>query len=307
MTETSPISVSASKPLPGSAIDAKPSESPSMTAPDDRAQSLQEEKLKLEIADLKRSPWSKPSVVVPILVTLITLGLSQYLGVFDVERKRVENSIRDSEWQKQKIEEQLTELRNERKALTDKRSSLIQEVERLKQTVQVLKQTVQAEREKSERARNEATKASEQLRHTRKVLAMPDIGITQEINRQEDKASIYMINRGQGSAKIVSIQPYVDGRPMPEGPPTASFAHTLDALDMNFPWIRWQWTRDTIEPGKESFILQISPALFSADKVSVFERAVNRLSLEVCYCSLLGDCRWAVWNRSIPAIKCKKN
>jgi uncharacterized protein YjbI with pentapeptide repeats len=48
------------------------------------------EKLLLEVRELRRSPWTRPVVLVPLFVTVVTVGLSQYLGVFDVERKRIE-------------------------------------------------------------------------------------------------------------------------------------------------------------------------------------------------------------------------
>jgi hypothetical protein len=47
------------------------------------------QKLRMEIVDLRRSPWLKPSVSIPIFATLATLALSQYLGVFELERKRI--------------------------------------------------------------------------------------------------------------------------------------------------------------------------------------------------------------------------
>ena len=61
------------------------------TSPDPK-QLLEVEKLKLEISDLKRSAWLEPAVMIPIVATLVTLGLSWALGVFDVERKRIEIS-----------------------------------------------------------------------------------------------------------------------------------------------------------------------------------------------------------------------
>ena len=52
--------------------------------------SLQDEKLRLEIAELRRSHWSRPIVVVPIAVAALTASLSYYLGFFDVKRQAIE-------------------------------------------------------------------------------------------------------------------------------------------------------------------------------------------------------------------------
>ena len=50
----------------------------------DPKQLLELEKLELEIVDLRRSAWLKPAVMIPIDATLVTLGLSWALGVFEV-------------------------------------------------------------------------------------------------------------------------------------------------------------------------------------------------------------------------------
>jgi hypothetical protein len=67
-------------------------------------------KLRLEIADLSRSPWIKPSVLIPIVATLVTLGISQWLGVFDVERKRVEVAGKEAELQRNAVTKEVDAL-----------------------------------------------------------------------------------------------------------------------------------------------------------------------------------------------------
>jgi hypothetical protein len=274
---------------------------------------LEREKLLLEIAELRRSPWSKPSIIVPICAALITLGLSQYLGVFDVERKRVELSSKEAEMRRQELREELAKLEgekvdllHEKKVLEERREGLGRDVGRLETEVQKLKMDTKVLRVAEQRAHSEAEKARRQLEHTRNVLARPDINFTTEVLIWEQKAMISMTNRGQGPAIVRTIRLYVDGRRMPEGPEDQPFDPTLSALGLAESWIRWYWTSRTLAPGEMTPVLMIEPGQFTKERAVKFETTTDQhFGMEVCYCSVLGDCYWATHQRpSVTASKC---
>jgi hypothetical protein len=83
----------------------------------DSKELLELEKLKLEIVDLKRSAWLKPAVMIPTVATLVTLGLSWALGVFDVERKRIEVSAAQLAIRREKLTEDVAKLEIDQKNL----------------------------------------------------------------------------------------------------------------------------------------------------------------------------------------------
>jgi uncharacterized protein YjbI with pentapeptide repeats len=111
------------------------------------------EKLALEIRGLRRSPWAQPVVLVPLFVTLVTVGLSQYLGVFDVERKRIELLSTSAEVRNREAElryreiqlarelsqREILELEGQREALKSERLQLLKDRDQLVERVAVLR------------------------------------------------------------------------------------------------------------------------------------------------------------------------
>jgi len=269
---------------------------------------LEDAKLRLEIAELRRSQWTKPSVVVPIAAALVTLGISQYLGVFDVERKRVELSAREAEMKRQELQQDLAKLEGEKadllrekKNLEDRKEGLGRDVSHLESEVTQLKLDTKGLRLAEQRAHGDADRAKKQLEHTRNVLARPELNFTTEILLFEKKAMISMTNRGQGRAVVRVIRPYVDGKRMETGPENQPYHQTLTALGLTASWIRWYWALRTLSSGETTPILMIEPSEFTKERAEQFETATDKhFGLEVCYCSELGDCYWAT--RARPPI-----
>lgn len=260
-----------------------------MPDPSESKEDLDRLKLHLEVADLRRSPWAKPSVVVPILAALLTLGLSQYLGVFDVERKRVELQMREAELRRSKLQDELAlleaktrELEKEKEDLARRRAGLGSEVAKLEGNVRTL--------------RAEADAARHELNRARTVLARPNLTIESFVLVGERRVAVSVINKGLGVAEVRRFHPYVDGRRLPPGPSTESFGPTLDALGINETWVRWHWPA-SIKASEQSDLLMVEPGQFDAGRAETFRKAIVRLGLEVCYCSVFGDCYWAAFNR----------
>jgi outer membrane murein-binding lipoprotein Lpp len=287
----------------------------------DSKEDLEREKLRLEIAELRRSTWRKPSVIVPITATLVTLALSQYLGVFDVERKRVELSSREAEMKRQELGEDLDKLEKEKRTLVTEKTALQGEkgallreknalehrkeglgldVDKLESEVKQFKLDIKKLQVAEEHARSDAEKAKSELERTRNILARPDINITTKVLVWEKQALIYMTNRGRGTADVRIIRSYVDGQLMQKGPSNQPFRPTLHALGLFDSWIRWYWALRTLEPGEMTPIFMIEPGQFTEDRAAQLENAIERLGLEVCYCSALNECYWATLQR--PAV-----
>jgi outer membrane murein-binding lipoprotein Lpp len=141
-----------------------------MPDPTESKEDLECLKLRLEIGDLRRSPWAKPSIVFPILAALLTLGVSEYLGVFDVERKRVELQAQEAELKRTKLQDDLVILEANKKELQKEKDDLAQRKRGLGLEVAKLENTVKS-------LRAEAGAARQELNQVKNVLARPNLVI----------------------------------------------------------------------------------------------------------------------------------
>lgn len=230
-------------------------------------QSLELEKLRLEISDLKRSAWFQPSVMIPIVATLVTLGLSWGLGVFDVERKRIEISATELQIRRENLKQDVAKLENDRKDLEQAKASLS----------------------------NQVSELQKQLDYTRNVLSVPSLNI--HSYSAFDGAELWFSNEGKGTARIQLVRLYVDNKPVPiEG--GHEWIPTLAELEINAPWIHWVWPQDDyITPGPKHILLEVPKKDFSIGEASRFGAAMKRLGVELCYCSELSVCKWTTYHR----------
>ena len=279
---------------------------PSVATTDDVTNELEQTKLRLEIEELRRSPWGKPAVIVPIGAALFTLAISQYLGVFDVERKRVEISAKDAEMRRTRAEDSINILRIEkqglieqRKALEDKKAGLAIEVSRLQEQVRNLNdESVKAGIE-NKKANQALLVAHREIERTKRVLARPDLNISREILPGNRNARLYINNNGKGGAVVHNVLLYVDGKRIPKSQGREPVRDALNIMFGSFaPWINWYFIEgDTIPSGGESVILWVDRDQFSESRSDEFYTATERLGVEVCYCSAFDDCYWATYHR----------
>lgn len=233
----------------------------------DVKQLFEVEKLKLEITDLKRSPWVKPAVMIPIVATLVTLGLSWALGVFDVERKRVEVSANLLEIRRAKLADDVTKLEKDQQNLEQAKADL----------------------------RAQITELQKQLDYTKNVLSVPSLNLSSY--SAFDGANLVLRNEGKGTARIQTIRVFVDNS-LVSVAPGKEWIPALSRLGINAPWIHWVWPQDDyIGSGSTHILLEVPKGDFSYDRAGMFGEAVNHLGMEVCYCSDLGACRWTTYHR----------
>jgi hypothetical protein len=250
---------------------AESKKAPNTEIPPDPKQALEAEKLKLEIAELKRSAWVKPAVMIPIVATLVTLGISWGLGVFDVERKRIEVSA--------------TELQIRRERLTDDVAKLEKDQQNLEQAKTGL--------------RTQISDLQKQLDYTKNVLSVPSLNVSSY--SAFDGARLWLNNTGKGTAKIKVIRLFVDNNSVPTGS-SHEWIPALDRLGINAPWIHWVWPKDDyISSGSTHILLEVPKDDFSYREADQFGEAMKHLGLEMCYCSDLNICKWTTYHR--PSIE----
>src|SRR5258708_30003794 len=158
---------------------------------------LKRQKLLLENAELRKSQWLKPAVMAPIIAGLVTLFIAQRLGVFDVERKRIELANQQSEMTKSRLEEEVKGLKEakvalqaERQTLEDRKHGLGLQVVSLEGKLVLLQTTSNRLKQQGFDAERRAQSAQRRLRHTEEVLAMPRMEIDVSIVPDERRANI---------------------------------------------------------------------------------------------------------------------
>ena len=243
---------------------------------------LEEQKLRLEIASLQRSPWLTPAIVIPLVATLGTVGLSWGLGVFDVERKRIEVDSQLLEIRKENLQQSVDKLETDKRALDAEVGGLRRDVERLT-----------AERGELQ-TELDATKG--QLKRTTEVLDRPILDVDLTVLEQE-KVSLELRNSGKGLAQVREIRAFVSGAYVEKGPPGRSWAPALRAMRLAQPWVRWDWHLGALPGNSAAALLSIDPKDAAPDRAAMFRDAVKNLGLEICYCSALGKCDWYGWQR----------
>lgn len=256
-------------------------------APDPNAD-LGREKLRLEIRDLKKSSWTQPGTIIPLLATVITLGLSWVFGVFDVRRDRIQVESDRLEVRRQQLAEQVNSLDGNRRSLQAQIDGLSAELKD--------KQGQLAQRE-------------QQISEMRDVLSMPLLQIDTFVQEPDD-VSIDLHNTGKGTAVIQQLREYVSGIRMERGPRGRAGTNVAQALGLG-PEVMWDWYTGNVTAGESKKIWWIEPGDAKDERnVEEFQKALPKMGLEVCYCSLLSDqkgaprCYWATLNRPTPPDKC---
>jgi hypothetical protein len=251
-----------------------------------RKQDLEIEKLNLEIAELRRSAWFKPAVMIPILATLVTIGISWRLGVFDVERKRLENSAKELEMHRERLQTEVDQLQKDRQDLEGTKAGLRKQIGDLDKQLKLTRGNYQ--------------KTLKQLSYTQNILSKPVFNLS--YYSAFDHAHLKLLNEGKGTGRIQIFRVYVDGKWIPAGSFKHEWSPALSALGIDHTWIRWYWPGDdALNSGSSLSLIEIPDEDLSPSKVEMLDKAHERLGLEICYCSNIGQCEWATLNR--PAIK----
>lgn len=265
---------------------------------------LQEAKLALEIAELQRSTWTKPAVILPVAGTIITLAISQYLGVFEVERKRIEIAYKESLIAKKEVESQIQALSEEklkldaeRKLLSNTRDVLDKQVESLKAEVGDLRRRELSAAQKA----NDATKRAFEIESK---LSVPDLAIGYNFEPTSSIAELRVVNRGLGPAKISSILYFVNNGLVKSESVASELAKAMDILDLDERWVKTENRTSAVAPGEIVKLVQVLPDEFTETRSRQLQLGLRHFSVEICYCSTLGRCKWTAFQRTVPKSQC---
>jgi hypothetical protein len=275
--------------------------SPPKDAP---ATQLQQEKLSLEIIELRRSAWTKPTVVLPALAAVGTLALSQYLGVFEVERKRIELSYKESVLAKQEVEMQIRLLSTEKAQLEKDKLDLTAARDAISTQVRSLNEEVANLRVSEARATLLAKSASLRTQDVEQRLSVPKLSIGWNFDPSTSTAEVRLVNRGLGPAQIRSSKYFVDAALVPATAVGSNLARAIDMLDLNEQWIRTEERTSAVTSSEVVKLVQVMPEDFTETRSRQFQAALKHFGVEICYCSNFGKCDWAVFQRPLPKKRC---
>lgn len=250
-----------------------------------RKSELEERKLELEISDLRRSPWLRPSVMIPLVTALAILGLSQWLGVFDVARKQVELQAREASYQRDKLNDEVAQLKaqqqrlqQEAKDLDDRKAVLRQEIEKKNSALSIAGQSLKT------------TQA--ELAKTKATLGAPRIDFYLEHLTVALSARFTVMNSGHGVANIKRFQWFVDGRPVDGG---LELKAALGLRDEDFRHVKINYPM-VIATGEQIDLLRLEPSHANVALVEKFDIVMRKARVEVEYCSSLNKCDRTIWS-----------
>ncbi|MBD0325091.1 MAG: hypothetical protein ICV68_01590 [Pyrinomonadaceae bacterium] len=128
----------------------------------------------------------------------------------------------------------------------------------------------------------------ETRKHNR-LSVMPRLNINR-INTS-DFYGVNITNPGLGPAEIQSIYLYVDGQEVAGGDRTG-WPKVIEKLGLSESWVSYMWTEGKALYPKDSSkeIFGIAKANYNEERATTFNRAMERLGILVCYCSLYQDC-----------------
>ncbi|BFP40048.1 hypothetical protein FGF1_08930 [Flavobacteriaceae bacterium GF1] len=283
---------------------------------------LKKTKLQLEINELKKPWFRKPSFLVPIIGTISTLVMLYITGFFDVKfaelRIQRENLIDENkelqeekdllELNKQQLLTSTRELeakqevlkKNEKILESSKENLLIEE-----QTLISKNKILNARRIKLQSLEKELIERNDSIRiagiRIQKQFEkanQPILSFTFEDNPTNQICEVVVTNSGLGPAYFKTVSYYIDGKEV-------IIRHILDVmkrLDINqfyhygyyiapYPNIEDKDKRIALAAGKKLTLFRIEKEHFTYENRNHFKNAINRLGIKVEYCNISEICK----------------
>ena len=281
--------------------------------PEHTEEKKKKKKLQLEITELEKKWYQKPSFLLPIIGSLSSIILLFSTGFFETKS---------------------AELRIERARLTLENEKLIdKQLQLAKDTLKLAQDTLKLSREKQiiEYEKDQLENAKIQLELGNKILALRQDSLklaetillesnsllklkTDSLTNELDKANrpklsflhndaytskiidLTLKNSGLGPAYINKVNYIVD-----EEDTTNYVIDVLILLDINYAWIRYYHIEP--RPNEKDFsnrfvlaaserieLLKLETDYYSSALRDQFNNALDRLSIEIEYCASNGDC-----------------
>jgi hypothetical protein len=293
---------------------------------------LEEQKLLLEIKELKTAWYKKPTFFVPTIGALSSLVILWATGFFDVRNRELNISFKHLTIENSKLEQTKKVLETDSMKLTNLKQSLKLQTERLTRTKSKLFEDSSALANSKNELEREANLVKQSLinlnterSQIRKALAdqkaeldakkiqlailqdsldlanTPKITIVDHHYTTEKDVGIYVRNTGKGTAYFKNVNYIYKGKKIiGRGNPVFSI-EILDAMGINEAWMAYyeKGLSDSIPkmgalgPDQYYAPLRVSPSAFSEYHAFRFRDAIKGLEIEIEYCSSNGKTHWA--------------
>lgn len=214
---------------------------------------LEEQKLKLEILELEKKWYKKPTFFVPTIASLSSIFILWVTGFFNTKIESLNNSI-------DKLKRVKTELSSDSSKLAKEKNTLQLQINNLQSSL------------------NSAAKPVLEIKLHR-VYGENDFGI-------------YISNTGSGIAYFEQINFYYKNELIvPDADKHNIFENLTSAIKINPNWVRWEEKKanknielsESLAAGQSFAIIKISKNNLEPEKIKQFLAAMKGLKVEIKY------------------------
>ncbi len=130
----------------------------------------------------------------------------------------------------------------------------------------------------------------ETIQH-QKLSVLPRIGFEKNFWRGAKSIGIKVMNQGVGPARVDRFQVHVDNVAV-KGRGGEMWENALGILGIDEPWVDffYPYEGEYWQHGFVEIMLGAEQSEYSKEKFSRLEEAVNRVNIEICYCSFYEEC-----------------
>jgi len=261
---------------------------------------LESEKLRLEIATLRRAWWQSPTLAATLFASLVTICLSWAAGLFDLRRDQIALETNRARFERDQLkieianqERQKSVLEGEQKELARQRESMKIELTRLQRETEKARiaQSVAEQKEK------EAGKRLASVESKLRDLGRPGVEITRSVFPGK-KADFRLDNHGPGPAILKRFRYFVDRKEIQASSrPGRELLPILDALDIDEEFVFFHQfdPNERLPPGAQVRMFWVKDDGINYAETEAFAEASTRFGIAVCYCSVDDQCGWAIF------------
>lgn len=259
---------------------------------------LEEKKLRLEIEELQKHWFKKPSFFVPIFGALSSFFILWVTGFFNTKIESLSNK-------REALTFAVDRLTNERNQLQEKKNklaldsanlekakkSLIADTTALKQRADSLINRVHFLNRETLILNSKISKLSDDL----KIATKPHLRIGDRDNEVEKLTGIYINNSGTGIAFFEQVKFIYNGNVF-VWRKREDIYRILEAMEINEKWVEWSMkepnskmdSAGSLGPGQGYYILKVNSGNYSDVLAKRFMSVIQKLKIEISYYSTNG-------------------
>ena len=280
-----------------------------------KKQELEEKKLELEIIELERPWFQKPTFLVPIIGALSSIFILLVTGFFNTKIESLTIKREQLNYETTKLKEIKAELIKDslnlaeaKKSLQIDTTNLSNKLKEINQENILIKETLAKNSVESENLKKKNknlfgeinTKKQElkTISDSLDIATKPNLRIITYALPSEKEVGLYIKNSGTGIAFFKHVNFYYNGQEFigTNSNKDRFFERVSSAMDINESWLRWEGKElnDTLEkagslgPSEGYFTLSVTKSQYSYSNAIKFLRAVAGLEIEIEYFSTNG-------------------